>query len=318
MKKIIIISSYSDIPEKEKTLVDCINSVSGKGYDIMITSHYPVPDYIQRMVNYCIYDSDNTFLPIQHSPYYWVNNSIFNYRININSHNLTILRNISNGVNISKSLGYELFYFMEYDNIFEESDFNKLDNLMNSMCINEKDMIFFKPTFSNENGLITEYCTLVFGGRLSWFLNTMRIPKSIEEYSDWVVEAPSNILEQIFYSKLFNYEYRFIIEPIIVENYFDKSIMNKYSSVVICEPCVSNDNDIFLFINNFSSKSIIVEINSQSLELSSTAWYYQFISTDLDIIIKDVNTNEIFSRKKFKLSELNKEEISNKSTINFL
>ena len=50
MKKIIIISSYATTPEKEKTLNECIDKVSHKGYDVMLTSHYPVPDYAQPAV----------------------------------------------------------------------------------------------------------------------------------------------------------------------------------------------------------------------------------------------------------------------------
>jgi hypothetical protein len=100
MKKVIIISSYATTPEKEETLINCIDKVSNRGYDVILTSHYPVPDYIQKKVNYCIYDSENILLPYSISPSFWIDNDQFELEVNINSHNLTICRNIYHRISI--------------------------------------------------------------------------------------------------------------------------------------------------------------------------------------------------------------------------
>jgi hypothetical protein len=59
MKNIIIIGTYPNDSYKLDMLNDCINRVKPLGYDIMIVSHYPIPEEIQSKVNYVLYDSEN-------------------------------------------------------------------------------------------------------------------------------------------------------------------------------------------------------------------------------------------------------------------
>jgi hypothetical protein len=59
MKKIIILGAYPSNKYSEEVLVECIDIFSNSGYDIMLTSHLPIPTYIQEKVNYFIYDSLN-------------------------------------------------------------------------------------------------------------------------------------------------------------------------------------------------------------------------------------------------------------------
>lgn len=317
MKKIIIISSYANFIEKEKTLIDCILSVSGKGYDVMVVSHYPIPESIQKSVNYSIYDSDNTFLPYHLSPPIWHKNPNFNFWTKTNSHNLAILRNMSNGLKVASGLGYDHFYFMEFDNIFEKSDFNRLDDLMNQMCEQDKKMILFRLSHRNELGDITSYCTLVFGGRISWFLENMVLPTNVQEYEKWLGKN-SFVLENIFYNKLSCHEEEFLIEPVLVQNYFDKSVMNKYSLTTVCMPCVSNVHDnLILFVYNISPGPIIVQINKQFFHLVPGGWHHRPITTDMDLTIRDADTGEVLWKKFQKLSELDKVKISEKTNIVF-
>ena len=207
MKKVIIISSYATTPEKEETLIDCIDKVSHRGYDVILTSHYPVPDYIQKKVNYCIYDSENILLPYSISPSFWIDNDQFELEVNINSHNLTICRNILNGVGLSKIMKYDFFFFMESDNIFSDDDFIKLDDLSNQMLLNNKHLIFFKNQWISEYGEShVNYETLIFGGEVNYFLDNMPLPSTISEYIQ--MYSPSKdalhnvVFEKIFFKKI--------------------------------------------------------------------------------------------------------------------
>jgi hypothetical protein len=318
MRKLIIISSYANFIEKERTLIDCMISVSHKRYDIMLVSHLPIPQNIQKYAKYSIYDSENLFLPSRLSPKTWSSNTSFEFKMHTNSHNLAILRNMVTSLNMASGLGYDNFIFTEFDNIFHVDDFDKLHGLMSRMEKENKNMVFFRPSFKNELGFISSYSTLIFGGKITWFLGNLNLPTTIESYETWVTGQRSFVLENIFYNKLSAFESEFIIEPNLIENYLEKSVINKYSQSIVCEPCVSNNHsDFFLFIYNFSDKNILIHINSNKFILASNGWHHRPITTDMDLVICDEKTGEVLIKKFLKLSLLNRDEISKKSIIKF-
>lgn len=322
MKKIIIISSYATTPEREKTLNDCIDKVCNKGYDVMLTSHYPVPDYIQKKVNYCIYDSDNTLLPYKISPYFWISNAQFDIEVCINSHNLTICRNMLNGIGLSKIMKYDFFFFMESDNIFNPDDFIKLDDLSNQMLVNNKHLIFFKNQWISEHGEHhVNYETLIFGGKVNYFLDNMPLPSTTEEYIQ--LYFPNNedfnsvVLEKIFFSKLSHLEDQIFIIDEPSKAFFSNSVINKYFITNICDVVVNNKDDRYiLFISNFSDRNLIYEINSISKEFFPTMWHFNGINEDTHIVVKSLD-GEILDRKSFIVSEFDRDKISEKANINF-
>ena len=322
MRKIIIISSYASTPEKEKTLNDCIERVSNKGYDVMLTSHYPVPDYIQEKVNYCIYDSDNILLPYSISPSFWIDNDMFELEVNINSHNLTICRNMLNGVGLSKIMKYDFFFFMESDNVFSDDDFIKLDDLSSQMLMSNKNLVFFKNQWISEhNEHHINYETLIFGGKVNYFLDNMNLPSTIEEYIQMYSpnrDALYNIvLEKIFFNKLSHLEDQIFIIDGSSKNFFTSSVINKYFITNICDIVISNrDDNYILFISNFSDRNLIYEINSNSIEFSIGMWHFNGINEDTHIIVKSLD-GEILDRKSFIVSEFDREKISEKSNIKF-
>lgn len=321
MRKIIIISSYATTLEKEKTLNDCIDKVLNKGYDVMLTSHYPVPDYIQKKVNYCIYDSDNILLPYNISPSFWIDNDLFELEVNINSHNLTICKNMLNGIGLSRIMKYDFFFFMESDNIFSDSDFIRLDDLSNQMVVNNKHLIFFKNQWISEhNESHINYETLIFGGEVSYFLENMPLPSTIIEYIQMYSpnrDASHNIvLEKIFFNKLSHLEDNIFIINGSSKNFFSGSIINKYFITNICDVVTNNKNDYILFISNFSDRNLIYEINSNIIEFFPGMWNFNGINEDTHIVVKSLD-GEILDRKSFIISEFDREKIIEKANFNF-
>ena len=320
MRKIIIISSYASTPEKEKTLNECIDKVLNKGYDVMLTSHYPVPDYIQKKVNYCIYDSDNILLPYNISPSFWIDNDIFELEVNINSHNLTICKNMLNGIGLSRILKYDFFFFMESDNIFSDDDFIRLDDLSNQMLINNKHLIFFKNQWISEhNEHHINYETLIFGGEVNYFLENISLPSTIEEYIQ--MYSPNRdalyniILEKIFFNKLSHLEDEIFIINESSKNFFTSSIINKYFITNICDVVINND-DYILFISNFSGRNLIYEINSIDKDFFPGMWSFNGINEDTHIVVKDLS-GEVLDRKSFIISEFDRNKIGEKANFNF-
>ena len=322
MRKIIIISSYATTLEKEKTLNDCIDKVLNKGYDVMLTSHYPVPDYIQKKVNYCIYDSDNILLPYNISPSFWIDNDLFVIEVNINSHNLTICKNMLNGIGLSRIMKYDFFFFMESDNVFSDDDFIKLDDLSSQMLMSNKNLVFFKNQWISEhNEHHINYETLIFGGKVNYFLDNINLPSTIEEYIQ--MYSPNRdvlyniVLEKIFFNKLSHLEDQIFIIDGSSKNFFTSSVINKYFITNICDVVLSNrDDNYILFISNFSDRNLIYEINSISKEFFIGMWHFNGINEDTHIIVKSLD-GEILDRKSFIVSEFDREKISEKSNIKF-
>jgi len=59
MKEIVIVSCYPNTEYKERLLNECISKLKSLNKEVLIATHYPVPDYIVKKAEYYIYDSNN-------------------------------------------------------------------------------------------------------------------------------------------------------------------------------------------------------------------------------------------------------------------
>lgn len=123
----IILGTYPNIKDRVEWTKTTILSLKPLGRKIILVSHYPVDQEIQRMVDYYIYDAHN---PLTHHSYY---TRFYNDRpdyfaeININglkdsNQSLTVLTNIFNGAKAAKELGFKRFFYTTYDVILDDDD----------------------------------------------------------------------------------------------------------------------------------------------------------------------------------------------------
>lgn len=313
MRKIIIIGSYPSNERAENILNECVDRLSNHDYDLMIVSHYPVPDYIQKKVNYYIYDSENILTPKSMSPTFWYIDESLDVKVRTNAHNLTICKNIFNAINLSHSVGYDFFFYTECDNLIEYEDFEKLDKLQVSILETNKKMIFFK--YKSECDIIA-YDTLLFGGYIEYFKNELILPTTIQEYYD---KSWFDTLEREFYNKLKSLEEDFLLIDFRLFEYLNNSKINEISNVIIpCEILINNLNDSFvLFIYNTLPREVNFIINSIDNIYSPGQWSYRFLdnSEKLNIIIEDGGL--ILSSNQIDISELNRDRISENGHLNF-
>jgi hypothetical protein len=123
----IILGTYPNIKDRVQWTKDTINSLKPLGRKIILLSHYPVDQDIQRMVDYYIYDAHN---PLTHHSYYtrfYNDRDDYFAEININglkdsNQSLTVLTNIFNGAKAAKELGFKRFFYTTYDVILNEKD----------------------------------------------------------------------------------------------------------------------------------------------------------------------------------------------------
>lgn len=316
MRKLIIISSYPNTPEREKTLIDCINAVSNKGYDILVASHCPVSTEIQNMVNYCVFDKDNSHSSYDDSPFYWIGNDSFHFITKIKGHALAICRSMANSFAIAKFQKYDYFVFMESDNIFSESDFLKFEILREEMIKEDKKMFFFKCEWIDEYvGPVSQYDTLVFGGMVNWFNDHMDLPLSPQDWSKWTVHK---ILEKDFYAKLGEFEQEFIIPSDMAVNYFKDSIINKNTLVNICEVALDERNgNYLLFLINFCDKDLLHTVNGVDIALGPGMWWWSTINNDVNVVTMDLKTKEVLDRKFIEFDKLDIDEVKDKTNLKF-
>ena len=123
----IILGTYPNIKDRVQWTKDTILSLKPLGRKIILVSHYPVDQEIQRMVDYYIYDKHN---PLTHHSYYtrfYHDTPEYFAEININglkdsNQSLTVLTNIFNGAKVAKELGFKRFFYTTYDVMLDPKD----------------------------------------------------------------------------------------------------------------------------------------------------------------------------------------------------
>jgi glycosyltransferase involved in cell wall biosynthesis len=123
----IILGTYPNIKDRVQWTKDTILSLKPLGRKIILVSHYPVDQEIQRMVDYYIYDKHN---PLTHHSYYtrfYHDTPEYFAEININglkdsNQSLTVLVNMFNAAKVAKELGFKRFFYTTYDVMLDPRD----------------------------------------------------------------------------------------------------------------------------------------------------------------------------------------------------
>ena len=141
MKKIIIIDAYIANKEKENILRECISSFRKLNIDILLVSHSIIKQELIKLVDYYIYDKNNQFN--NNNGYVW---RVFNdveIRLYLNkSHEYSIIRAMRGALQYAKAMGYDYFYFTEFDNIIADVDIEWLEKSMTNLHESNKLFIF--------------------------------------------------------------------------------------------------------------------------------------------------------------------------------
>ena len=123
----IILGTYPNIKDRVQWTKDTILSLKPLGRKIILVSHYPVDQEMQRMVDYYIYDKHN---PLTHHSYYtrfYHDTPEYFAEININglkdsNQSLTVLVNMFNAAKVAKELGFKRFFYTTYDVTLDPRD----------------------------------------------------------------------------------------------------------------------------------------------------------------------------------------------------
>ena len=323
-KNIFIIDTYPKTETQKKLLIECIHRLRMSNFDIMIVSHLPIPEDIQKLVDHYLYDSDNTFLPKERTAFNWVNMGHLYVEIYNSGHLLAISRNMNLSLNFCKSLGYEFFYFMEYDILFSENDLNKLIDLKNKMISLNKKSILFEPKDFRECGSPV-YETLLFGGLVEPFLSLFTPPKNL---SEWDKINMGYTFELSFYEQLSKNSEELLVINNFSYEIFTESQVNIYRYGGLISDLIYNESEpekAILFIYRYDwydqDCEIIITKNGEIIfdETPSRGyWSYLDFNYDNSTIKIEIKLNgEIEQIKEIELDYQNIESIKSRGKIIF-
>ena len=138
MKSIIIISAYCPDDERKQLLENCINSLQPirKDFDILISTHAYIPEYIGKKVDFVFYDANNDLIydwDLMNTPWFspYDGLTIVSSLISNFSTYSACNRIIMGGLGIAKNFGYTKAHYIDYDSIITDpSEFYENNKLL--------------------------------------------------------------------------------------------------------------------------------------------------------------------------------------------
>ena len=183
-KTCVIISSYIKNSLDEIMLSLTIESWSRQNYDILLCSHTPISQNIQKAVKYFVYSDNNEILKFKENTGFHVyyQSSDFIYRTNfgntLGSHSYAIVSNLKNGLQILQEKDYTHFIFIDDDQFLTFSDHSVFAKTLGGYNSSIYKGWFFLP---GEKFAVSN----LFGGEIKFFHNFFKNIKTPEDYLEY-------------------------------------------------------------------------------------------------------------------------------------
>jgi len=234
-KEVVIISCHSNTNASEDKTIECINAIKKTGKKIILTSHFPVSNKLQEIVDYYIYDKNN---PITTHDFYsrsWFTTEDYYAEIDLTKnnnnsyHGIGCLINYYNGMSLAKDLGFELAHCINFDIIISNSDIHVLDDISKWISENNKQGYFLSPV--EKEGMT--FKTVFFSCKPEYFLQHFKYPHSEKEYTKFILESgsESNGLENYFYNNLKDNLEDLATDEMTEDFLFPNSDINSFSMI---------------------------------------------------------------------------------------
>ena len=327
----IIISTYPVQQSIIDSTKECIESYKKTGRKIILTSHVPIPQELQELVDYCVYDKNN--LLTKHDFYYycWVDyghflvNTLLQGEDNDVYHGPAVYTNYYNAASLAKNIGFKKLYFTNYDYILTNPEFiNDISFILNN-----------KKAYVDEReypeGMVS--ATFFFGIQTNFFFKTHEFVSTATEYNNLKnkVGSFSNGYENIFNFALQPFKNQIHIENsedwdwLIAEN-FKHNNFSRVEYTTVLPSNVENHFAVYYQNSNESdNRTLIVSGEEEGIETFSEkidithkfAWYrlYQFMGKEVTFRFKfyDAFNNKFLNEK---VIVVNQDYLDNKIQLN--
>lgn len=281
-------------------LVELIGQLKKLNKEILIASHYLVPDYIVNMVDYYIYDKENIIFTEKTLVKYPADFNFENENFRIDgitpNHSAALSRVFNISLNFVKNLGYDYFTVLECDVEFDFDDLKKFDDIKVSLVKENKKFFFFKLRpyqfpYWESCGIFEVYETCYFGGFVKNFLYRMDFPKTLERWNEVLMEDANNHTLEYFVTQTFKGCVNECLILDSVRHVFSKSNINTSTVIAVdgvyCNP--KDDNNPILFLQNESSRPRTYKMFSSVFmppivhnifELNGGVWWFNPINIE--------------------------------------
>jgi hypothetical protein len=269
--ELVILGTYPNLTSRVELTENTILSLKGLGRKIMLLSHYPVDEKIQRMVDYYIFDAYN---PLCHHSYYtrfYRNTNEFNVEVNINglkysNQSLTVLTNMFNGAKAAKNLGYKSFFYTTYDVVLDEDDMPIVDESFE--MVTNKGFNAYLGTLNTPFGKGIQTNGMTYN--TDFFLNTFDDVRTSDEYNKACELANChNFLEDYMVKKLEGKEMVQLInnneETLLVNSGLGVASNSEYFSILPIEK-EPNKYMFYFFTYNIDDRRVAVRMEEDGAE----------------------------------------------------
>ena len=300
--EIIIVNAYLNTEFKVKLAIDCIKQLKKTGIEIMVTSHYHIPKNVTDLVDYYVYDYENSLIT-NNGDMFWFGDpsgtKFFKKHIH-SSHSFSALSSLFNGLYLAKSKGKKYFHHIEYDTILTDENIEELKGFRSKL--NGKRGILDLCKLNSENEGIS---MLYIFSEVDIFLNEIKLPKTKDEYVKYCKNQLNMIASEAYlHNRLKNYLDNYIVGKRTKDHisFLDNetTAMSKNESLDTFHECditkrKGSDEFYFVYINR-SEKNQIIYFNGRDKVLHHHQIFYRQVEDDVNFTIKTNNGNH-FTKK---------------------
>lgn len=335
VNEIFIVSCYPNVEEKERLLNDTIIKLKKLNKTVLITSHFPVPQYIVQKADYYIYDAYNMVDNQNHTlendgPDFWVKTDVFHLESIITNHASALSRIFGIAMKFIENLGFNYFVIIESDSIYDIEDLHKFDSIKTSLVNENKELFFFSPKFSEfswQNERVYEtYC---FGGFLNSFLSRFQFPIEQKKWNELIQENKYyNCFEYLIKQKFKHDEDKYLVMGTLKSELLNSKV--DLFTVGECSGVFYNTNDenspvLVLFNHDSLQRKTLYEIHINmfkfNIELDCNCWYYRVLNFNegeiLTVKINTIRDQKLYSEYLVSIPQKDIKELSKFKKIKF-
>ena len=260
-KEAYVVCTYPVTDAIIQTTKKCIESLKKHGRKIIISSHAPVPQELQEMVDYVIYDANN-FL-VKHTFYSqaWYGSPQYGSVINLRGegndryHGGVCYTSFYNGAMLGKYFNHEKLYFVNYDYVLKDESY--IDSI--SKILDKKDTYFGFDTASEGNCFTTYF----FAAKASVMLDRLKEIKNEQDYTQCMIDcgSESNGIENMYYHLWKDYPNNYVEtkEQFTknIEEYFHFEDFSMVEYYTILPTSISNHFCPWITISNNTESKLI-------------------------------------------------------------
>lgn len=275
-KEIVVITAYPDTEEKMGYLNELIDNVSSFGYDIMISTHYDVPNSIREKVEYCIVDTTDNLLYKEEYAEYNVSNTVYNrtdqrllQKSTEYTHGYAVWTLWENAILELRSLEaddinwYDRIHIIDYDCIITDKRYIE----QHSALLQDKDFVFYNSTdYFNTDKRVT---TNLFSAKMSAAYELFSTINTKKEF--FANEWGTSVIEDILHHLVNKYKYSYALLPAKdlyrfgtkynMVNITDLEIPSFRSGSFRLDIFKYSDDEDILYLLNLDNSSVTVDCN---------------------------------------------------------